>query len=194
METSRSKVIITSIIGLVVLVELLWGVSYLSRTSLPLKKTQAEEGALLLLNPSQKTLKVGEEVEVRVELNTNDTEVSGADVIIRYDPSLVEVVDADGNPQNGVQVRPGLLFPQYPVNEVNVANGRIGFSAAALPPKTFTGEGTLAYIKLRTLKPGTVSLQIEFAKGATDDSNVVEAGSRGNDVLDKVVNALYSVK
>lgn len=193
MEMSRNKVVITSIVGLVVLVELLWGVSYLGRTSLPLKRTQAEEGAILLLTPAQKSLSVGEELEVRVDLKTNNLKVSGVDVILSYDPSLIEVLDTDGDSQNGVQLRPGLLFPQYPVNEVDSTSGRIGFSAAALPPKTFAGEGTLAYIKLRALKQGTATLRIEFTEGKTTDSNVVAAG-RGDDVLDKVVNALYSIK
>jgi hypothetical protein len=194
MEISRTKAIIVSVISAATLFELLWGVSYLSSTSLPLKKSQAEEGAALSLNPAQKALEVGEEFEVRLDLNTNGIKTSGVDAIINYDPSLVEILDADGNAQNGVQIRPGLLFPQYPVNEVDEAAGRIGFSAAALPPNSFAGQGTLAYIKLRALRPGTAALQIEFKKGGTADSNVVEAGSRGDDVLDKVINALYSIK
>ena len=157
-------------------------------------RIEAEGGAVLSLNPSQKIWRVGEEFEVRLDLKTNDLKTSGVDVILRYDPDFFEVIDADNNSQNGIQIRPGLLFPQYPVNEVDTAKGRIGFSAAALPPQTFSGEGALAYIKLKALKPGTTLLKIEFSKGASSDSNVVEAGSRGNDILDKVVDARYSIK
>ena len=108
----------------------------------------------------------------------------GTDVIISYDPKVVEIP----------QVRPGLLYQKYPVNEVDTAGGKIGFSAIATPPKPFSGKGTLAYLKLKVLKAGTVTLSIEFVKGETTDSNVVQAGSGGKDVLDKVINAYYSVK
>lgn len=179
---SKARYFLTTFIILFGLIELLWANSYLGPAQLPLRPSKAEEGAILSLDPSQKVVTVGEEFEVSLNLNTGGVETSGADVIISYDPDILEVV----------QIRPGILFQKYPVSEAK--DGKIGFSAAAVPPQAFSGKGTLAYLKFKALSPGTDFLQFAFEKGVTSDSNVVKAGSFGQDVLDKVINAFYLVK
>ena len=193
-RVSNKAIILLAVVGLLIVIELVWGISYLRKVPQPTAPAAAEEGARLMLSPAQKVVKVGEELEVELILDTRGVETSGADVIISYDPTLVEILDGDENPANGIQVRPGLLYQKYPVNEVDIAGGKIGFSGIATPPKTFAGKGTLAYIKLRTLGAGTAALTIEFTKGATIDSNVVQAESLGKDILDKVIDARYSIK
>ena len=182
MAMSKTRYFLTTIVILFGVVELLWANSYLGPVQLPFRPSKAAEGAVLSLDPSQKVVSAGEEFEVSLSLDTNGVKTSGVDVIISYNPDVLEVVE----------VRPGILFQKYPVNEA--AEGKIGFSAAAVPPRAFSGQGTLAYLKFKALRPGTAFLQFAFEKGATSDSNVVKAGSFGQDVLDKVINAFYLVK
>ena len=181
---NNKKNLVFVVVSLVVVVELVWGSSYLKNLPQPATTTQAATGALLSFSPTQKVIKVGEEFDVGLLLDTKGVETSGTDVIINYDPAVVEVLD----------VRPGILYQKYPLNEIDALGGKIGFSAVAEPPKTFSGKGALAYLKLKALKAGTATLQIEFTKGATTDSNVVQAQSGGKDILDKIINAYYSVR
>ncbi len=181
---NNKKALIFVAVSFFVVVELVWGINYLKNLPQPTAPTQAETGALLGLSPAQKTVKPGEEFDVELTLDTKGVETSGTDVIINFDPTLVQILN----------VRPGLLYQEYPVNEVDSASGKIGFSAITTPPKTFSGKGTLAYLKLKALKTGAATFSIEFEKGGTTDSNVVQAGSGGRDVLDKVINAYYSIK
>ena len=178
------KALVFVAVSALIVVELVWGINYLKTVPQPAAPAKAESGALLGFSPAQKIVRVGEEFEVKLILDTKGVATSGTDVIISYDPKVVEIP----------QVRPGLLYQKYPVNEVDTAGGKIGFSAIATPPKPFSGKGTLAYLKLKVLKAGTVTLSIEFVKGETTDSNVVQARSGGKDILDKVINAYYSVK
>jgi len=180
----NKKTIIFLLVSFLVVGELVWGINYLKTVPQPKAPAEAEAGAILGLAPAQKTVKVGEEFEVELTLDTKGVATSGTDVIINYDPAVVEVLN----------VRPGLLYQKYPLNEVDAAGGKIGFSGIAEPPQTFAGRGTSAYLRLKALKAGAATLIIEFKKGVTTDSNVVQAGSGGKDTLDKVVNAYYSVK
>jgi len=181
---NNRKALIFVAISFLVVVELVWGINYLKTIPQPTAPIQAETGALLGFSPAQKAVKVGEEFEVELLLDTKGVKTSGTDVIVSYDPALIEILDT----------RPGLLYHKYPVNEVDTESGKIGFSAVAEPPKTFSGKGTLAYLKLKGLKAGTATLTIEFTKGETTDSNVVQAQSGGKDILENVINAYYSVK
>ncbi len=172
------------IVSFFVVAELVWGINYLKTVPQPSAPVEAETGALLGFSPAQKAVKVGEEFEVELTLDAKGTGTSGTDVIVDYDPTVIEVLN----------VRPGLLYQKYPLNEVDAVSGKIGFSGVNEPPKTFSAKGTLAYLRLRGLKAGTATLAIEFTKGETTDSNVVQVGGVGKDVLDKVVNAYYSIK
>jgi len=180
----NKKTIIFLLISFLVVGELVWGINYLKTVPQPQTPVAAEAGAILGFAPAQETVKVGEEFEVELTLDTKGVATSGTDVIINYDPTVVEVLN----------VRPGLLYQKYPLNEVDAGGGKIGFSGVTEPPKTFAGRGTLAYLKLKPLKAGTATLTIQFEKGGTTDSNVVQAESEGKDTLDKVVNGYYSIK
>ena len=181
---NNKKTIIFVLVSFFVVGELVWGINYLKTVPQPQAPVAAETGALLGFSPAQKIVKVGEEFEVELTLDTKGVATSGTDVIINYDPTVVEVLN----------VRPGLLYQKYPLNEVDAVGGKIGFSGIAEPPKTFAGSGTLAYLKLKALKAETATLNIQFEKGVTTDSNVVQAASNGKDILDRVINAYYSVK
>jgi len=181
---NNKKALVFVAVSFFVIVELIWGINYLKTLPQPTAPTQAATGALLSFSPAQKAVKVGEGFDIELVLDTKGVKTSGTDVIITYDPTVIEVLD----------VRPGLLYQKYPLNEVDSTGGKIGFSGIATPPKTFSGKGTLAYLKVRALRAGTATLALEFEKGETTDSNVVQAESAGKDVLDKVINAYYSIK
>jgi hypothetical protein len=180
----NKKTLLFVLVSFFVVVELVWGINYLKTAPQPSTPAEAETGALLGFSPAQEIVKVGEEFEVELTLDTKGVATSGTDVIVSYDPTLLQVLE----------VRPGLLYQKYPVSEADSASGKIGLSDITTPPKTFAGTGTLAYLRLKPLRAGTAVLSIQFEKGQTTDSNVVQAGSGGKDILDKVINAYYSIK
>jgi len=90
------------------------------------------------------------------------TDLYGVDVVVTFDPQLVQVVDADPA-LAGVQIRKGTALESvgqviYAVNSVDNATGTIRLSSALLgTPAGFTGRGVLGGIEFRAVGVGTVT-------------------------------------
>ncbi len=118
---------------------------------------------------------------VGIILDSGGRDVDGADVVITYDPTKVQIVGAKVNPTN--------VFPEIPLNEVDAQVGKIRFSGLTFNPQPVTGViGTFSF---KPLTAGEVNFQIDYVAGATTDSNVAEHGS-AVDVLGGVENARYT--
>ncbi len=81
----------------------------------------------------------------------------GYELYIEFDPTLMRVVDADGNPSNGTQVQLGSwLQPDFVVlNRVDQATGLISVSVTQLNPHLpVSGSGELFTIQFAPLASG----------------------------------------
>lgn len=149
--------------------------------------------ARLAFSKTEVAAKVDEQFSVDVLLTTGTDGAAGADLIVRYDPKLLEVVDANAN-DSGIQIADGKLFGLVPFNSVTLATGLISFSAVQQPktPAVTTTDGKLATITFKSKAAGAADLTIESTPGQLDDSNVIKAGD-GRDLLNTITNASVTV-
>ena len=199
MQNFRIKLLFL-VLTLAILGEIVWAVFYLTNplkffqerpTPSPFLPTAGEEGAVLFIDPPFARLQKGSAIEISIILDSKENLVTGADVVLRFDPVYLEVVDA--NPKiEGIQVTPGKIFSEYLGNKVDPSQGRITISGLAKINQPFSGRGVLAKVKFLTKTVGITKVFFEFQPAATNDSNV--AGTFAKDILDKTIGGEYSVR
>lgn len=124
-------------------------------------------------------------VPVSVMVDTGGQTVDGVDLIVHFDPKILEATSGG--------IIQGRIFDEYPAVSVDSKTGLIAISGIASLESSFKGVGTFAIINLRAKKPGVTSLMIDFEKGSTVDSNVVETGT-SKDILEVVDNLELDIK
>ncbi len=127
-----------------------------------------------------------------VHLDTDGAATSGVEVVIRYDPGALQVVDQDAG-MEGIQILGGGLYASNDVNQVFQDQGIIWFSSLNTNGTTFTGSGTLASIPFHA--SGAVSqttVSLSYAPDWTTDSNVLAPGIT-LDQLTAVTDATFAI-
>jgi hypothetical protein len=118
--------------------------------------------AVLRVSPLSSRVLVGRTTTVSLVVE-QVSGLYGAQVRLRFDPAIVEVVDADPV-QAGVQAEQG-TFPQpdfVVLNAVDNITGTIGYATTQLQPnKPGDGEGTVLRVTFRAKEVGVSSIQIE---------------------------------
>lgn len=137
----------------------------------PLPKT-----SLITLASANKFLRVGDQIDVKLNLNSGNLGVEAADFVVNFDPNYLKVVD----------VSKGTFFKNYPINTTGdnfvKISGVADFTAkAVVVPK---GEGNVATITFEALD-ATESTKIEI-----DNIKTIIA-SGGQNILD--VNSLQNL-
>lgn len=146
--------------------------------------------ATFALSPTSNSVSVGSTFTVTVLLNTTGQNTYGADLnFLRFNPSLLQVVDSDGGTA-GVQIAPGSLMAVTTVNSVDNTLGRVQFSQLANPGTTYNGSGTFATITFQAVGAGSASVTTDFTLNSSTDSNVAGLGS---DLLTSVTNGTYTL-
>jgi hypothetical protein len=149
----------------------------------------AAQGARIWLDPAALALTPGSEgtLDIRVE---DVVELAGAEVHLKFDPALLEVVDADPSTA-GTQIAHGdFLSPDFVVQNVaNSVAGTVDYSIACIPPgKGGSGGGVLARVTFRALAEGESLVSVSGALLADVEgqsiavemeSGVVVVGRRG---------------
>lgn len=113
-------------------------------------------------------------VDIYVE---NVVDLNAADIRLSFDPSMVQVYDAD--PQaSGVQILilDDLISPDFILrkNADNVA-GTIWYAATQVQRDPVSGSGPLARITFQPLQAGSFTMPITYQKLAEPDSTEIEA-------------------
>ena len=127
------------------------------------------QGPAVLVVPASSVADVGATVTVEVQVH-DVVDLYAVDLQVAFDPTLLEVQDADGNPANDVQVAAGsFLSSPYGFTAVNQANnitGEIRYVYSLLSPAApVSGSGVLVRIAFLARNPGssTVLLQALLA-------------------------------
>lgn len=190
--------IVFAVLGLVILAEVIWAIFSLTRpfpapiqqdaqnstpagivseTSTP---TQAEASIRLTGPPSYV---VGSVVKLDIRLSSSDA-TDGVDVILKYDPKILEIVPVDvAGKKAAVQL--GALYKEYPTNEFDEVRGLVFVSGLTAPnSKGFSGEEVLGSVSFKVLKNGASRVDVEFSPDSTKDSNVISTET-GKDILIK---------
>ena len=144
------------------------------------------------------TRNVGDIAKADIIVDTGDYTTDGADVIVSYDPSVLEVLDE--NPaKEGVQVKEGTsqgrMYSSYPTNYVDMTLGKIylrGTTDTGASPVQ-TRYGNFGAIRFRALCGiAATDVSIEFIPQFSADTNV--GGSVSNrDVLVAVHGTHYEI-
>ncbi len=122
--------------------------------------TIAQSAAQATIAPNEATINMGQTTEMAVQVE-NITGLYGAEIVITFDPNLLEVVDADPD-RPGTQITPG-DFLSGGMNETNdVANGRIAYVMQLAPPLTpANGGGVLARITFKGIGSGQTNIALD---------------------------------
>jgi hypothetical protein len=120
------------------------------------QNTPAEGGgAFLAVQPPNATIDEGSPITVTLALS-NITDTYGIDFELQFEPSVLEVLDADPG-DAGVQIIPGNCpAPDFVIlNEADNATGVIQFAVSQLNPTTPCNGGPIAKILFLGYDVGT---------------------------------------
>lgn len=122
---------------------------------------------------SVQKVKVGEKFEAKLQFLAKDKIIFGSDVIIRFDPTLLEVK------QENIIV--GDYFTNYTRKTVDMTKGLV--KVTAIRPKEalpMTDYVVFATISLTAKKSGMGKIDFDFQKGKTNLTTLVEQGTSRN--------------
>lgn len=108
------------------------------------------------------SLSVGDRVEVQLKLSAGGAKLTGISLFISYDPSFIEVEDADPKTP-GLQPVEATSLLNWMIFSNEIKDDVIDFSMATLmKDKSFSGEGVIGVIHLKALRPvGSTVIRLE---------------------------------
>jgi hypothetical protein len=148
------------------------------RTSWPTKA--GEEKVQLWLLPTKVRLRQGEETEVKVFLVSKEKEIGGVDLILKYEPALIEIV--------GNTIKPGIVFDYYRDRIVDNRRGIIRLSSSG----KFKGEGTFATFSIKGKEVGSGKIEIVTPKVSVDSTVIWDSEEQTN-LLGNVYNLSFEI-
>lgn len=188
----KSHKIIFLILGLIILIEVIYAVRVLiapaSSPALSQTEEQPESGGKISLTAARTAYNKSDIVSISVKINTGRHDISGADLIVSYNPQILEASSSD--------LIKGNIFDEYPLISADQSKGIVSISGiAGVNNRTggFKGSGEFAVINFKAKKPGSAVLAVSFQKGSTTESNLVEAGTSQN-ILEAVDNLEIEVQ
>lgn len=171
------------------MIEVIFAIKTLTAPTPPPPTTPAKSqpaSVNLSLEAVGQDFKVGKVVTVNVRVNTGGHQTGGIDLVFIFDPKILEATPAS--------LIKTTIYPDYPQMRVDSKVGLIQISGiSGVEGKTFKGEGILATINFRAKAVGETILKIDYEKGKTNDSNVVESET-GLDILEDVNNLSLTIK
>lgn len=169
------------LLGVVIVVEVLWAGWTLYQTNRQISQTvpppaTKAKPTQIELQTDKTSVKVGEKFTVSINM-LSDKSTDGTDLIINYDPKLLLAEP----------VNLGTLYNEYPKNTVDVKAGKITVSGISTGMDGIKPNGLFGSIVFSAKAVGQAVISLEFEKGLTVDTNVIEQGT-GKDVLESVKN------
>lgn len=140
---------------------------------------QETTGATLVFDPAEGSYEVGASFALAVKLNTGGVESDHTETYLKYDPTLLQVVDANEE-EVGVQVMAGELYETILSNLADETEGTIEFSQLSLDPEEYYSSseaGVLVTVNFKVLAAGEATVEVVFTGAEQDleDSNVYNA-------------------
>ena len=176
------------LVGIVLVLEFTWAVWKLTKPVAAPKPASNQRATIMtasltsiLLQAPKTQLKIGEQITVGINISSKKA-TDGTDIILIYDPKILTVV-----PINGVPVALGTIYNDYPVNSVDEKTGRITISGITSTSGGVIPQGLFGQVTFRAKATGSTKIAVDFAKGKTTESNVIETKT-AIDILDEVRN------
>ncbi len=140
--------------------------------------------ALVRVTPEQTVLRRNQTRTLAIRVQRVHA-LYGMDIIVTYDPRVVEVVDADPI-RDGIQIAQGpFLDPGFTVyNTADNQTGEIRFTMTQLnPSEAKSGSGVLFYFTLRGKEAGRTRITITQAELASRDGEYIGNVTRSGKVF-----------
>lgn len=131
-------------------------------------RSKAAPSTTLTFSPSSASKAIGESFTVDATIETGGNQIVSADLIITYDPNVLDVSD----------IAVGTFLPGAQViqKNINSSSGTIAFSIYTTKANAATGNGSLAKITMMGKNSGTSSLLYDASKtslyGLAENQNV----------------------
>lgn len=179
------------ILSLIIVGELIWGVYYLTR---PRPQTPTQKNLNLSFLPEKSSVEialvspdtnvnVGDNVLVDIVVSGNVPDVVGVDLVLKYDKDFLSLEGSS----LATFIR-GSLFSEYLGESKQTTDGVFRISGITSSPiPSIKGGKKFGSLNFKAVKSGLAKIQIDFIKGGTVDTNVLNEDADG-DVLDKVTN------
>ncbi len=143
----------------------------------------AAAGATVSLAPTPLQIPTGQVIPLAVKV-ANVEGLYGFDVKIKFDPTVIQIEDADPN-MPGVQWLPG-DFLSYDLSPVNTADNAAGTAQLVVsqlnPAEAKSGTGTLASLYVKGKAAGTAAVEITGLTLASRDGMAIPATSSNGSV------------
>jgi LysM repeat protein len=141
----------------------------------------------IFLAPGNATIAAGETVNVDIRIQDADN-LFGADVRLKFDPDIIEVVDAN-TLIPGIQITSG-DFPDFSEgkgfvaqNTVDADEGSIGYAMSLLSPaEPVSGSGRLASITFRGQSSGTTDISFTTVLLSNTKANQIPSERIGGSI------------
>ena len=144
-----------------------------------------EVNGTLSFELSSTQYQAGETFPVNIIIDSDEQPIIGADIILKYDPSMLEVKAQDGNL---VEAEEG-FFIAFPAGG-QTKEDLFQFSVLTQAPQILKGKVATIYFAAK--KTGEAKLEFVFEKGKTNESNLALSG-KGIDILASVSEALFQI-
>lgn len=146
-----------------------------------IEKPQPLGNGRIVLESDKRAYQVGDEIEVNIKISTGGYTSAGSDVLLIYDPEIVELSE-------GRFFERGQIYQDYPGANFDPERGSIFLSGISISnSEGFNGTDSFGKLFLKAKKTGITSLKVEYTKESTTDSNIIEIKSIA-DVLGEVHN------
>ena len=127
---------------------------------------------------------VTEEFILPVILSSPEYSAVGVDVVVAYDPAVLEVVQFNNYD----------VFDQLIGSDIQNQEGTASFSLVSGPESSgFVGTMPIADIVFKARAPGTSTVSFVYAQNNRNDTNVSVRNLPGEDVLTSVTNTAITV-
>lgn len=189
--------IIFVILGIILLGELIYAIKVLTQPALVSPPPSAQSGVQItpgkiFLIANKTNVNIKDALPVSVAIDTGGHKVNGVDLIVHYDPKVLEATVGG--------ITKGIIFDEYPSVTIDPVQGLIAISGIDNTNNSYNSKdinimgGSFVTLNLRAKASGKTQLTVDFkGKGSTTDSNLVEMGT-AKDILEQVGNLELTVK
>lgn len=145
-----------------------------ARTSIA-RLDMASEGPRLFVSPATSTIDLDQVFELELHVDTAGQVADTVDAYLTFDPALLEVVDAAGNPATSITPNPDVVG-SVTYNHVNPITGQIDVSASQYASPYLTGSTTVAMVRFRAEAPAAQTT-VELARSGIRQSDLFLGGN-----------------
>ncbi len=144
----------------------------------------AQANATLRIEPASQPLDAGGVTTAEIWV-TDVTNLAAVDLELRFDPAILNVVDADPG-KDGIQIQPGnFLTADFVVkNEANNDSGIVHYTITQVAPTSpVNGGGLLALITFNAMAPGNSPISFSIAQLASGTAQAIAADLQPGEII-----------